>query len=87
MQLAVFNDQRPCSGGALTPELRCTNHPVVVLRIIQDGIVLDVQPIIQNDRKYITLNLNPTVAELQRPIPYPAQKGKSNRFYHPWQPV
>ena len=37
--------------------------------VIQDGIVLDVQPIIQNDRKYITLNLNPTVAELQRPIP------------------
>ena len=37
--------------------------------VIQDGIVLDVNPIIQNDRKYITLNLNPTVAELQRPIP------------------
>lgn len=37
--------------------------------VIQDGLVLDVQPIIQNDRKYITLNLNPTVAELQRPIP------------------
>ncbi|MFK7739609.1 MAG: hypothetical protein AB8H80_04735 [Planctomycetota bacterium] len=37
--------------------------------VIQDGIVLDVQPVIMNDRKYITLNLNPTVAELQRPIP------------------
>jgi type II secretory pathway component HofQ len=37
--------------------------------VIQDGIVLDVSPVIQNDRKYITLNLNPTVAELQRPIP------------------
>lgn len=37
--------------------------------VIQDGIVLDVQPIILNDRKYILLNLNPTVAELQRPIP------------------
>lgn len=37
--------------------------------VIQDGIVLDVQPVIQNDRKYIILNLNPTVAELQRPIP------------------
>jgi type II secretory pathway component GspD/PulD (secretin) len=37
--------------------------------VIQDGLVLDVQPIIQHDRKYITLNLNPTVAELQRPIP------------------
>jgi type II secretory pathway component GspD/PulD (secretin) len=37
--------------------------------VIQDGIVLDVQPIILNDRKYIILNLNPTVAELTRPIP------------------
>jgi general secretion pathway protein D len=37
--------------------------------VIQDGIVLDVQPVIMNDRKYIVLNLNPTVAELQRPIP------------------
>ena len=37
--------------------------------VIQDGIVLDVQPVILNDRKYILLNLNPTVAELQRPIP------------------
>lgn len=37
--------------------------------VIQDGIVLDVQPVIQHDRKYIILNLNPTVAELQRPIP------------------
>ncbi len=36
--------------------------------VIQDGIVLDVQPVILNDRKYIILNLNPTVAELQRPI-------------------
>ena len=37
--------------------------------VIQDGLVLDVQPIILHDRKYILLNLNPTVAELQRPIP------------------
>ncbi len=37
--------------------------------VIQDGIVLDVQPVIQQDRKYIILNLNPTIAELQRPIP------------------
>ncbi len=37
--------------------------------VIQDGIVLDVQPVIQQDRKYIILNLNPTVAELTRPIP------------------
>ena len=37
--------------------------------VIQDGIVLDVQPIIQQDRKYIIMQLQPTVAELQRPIP------------------
>lgn len=37
--------------------------------VIQDGLVLDVSPIIMNDRKYIVLNLNPTVAELERPIP------------------
>jgi Flp pilus assembly secretin CpaC len=37
--------------------------------VIQDGIVLDVKPVIHHDRKYITLSLNPTVAELQRPIP------------------
>jgi len=37
--------------------------------VIQDGIVLDVQPVIQHDRKYIILTLSPTVAELQRPIP------------------
>lgn len=37
--------------------------------IIQDGIVLDVEPTIQHDRKYIILNLNPTVSELTRPIP------------------
>lgn len=37
--------------------------------VIQDGIVLDVQPIIQQDRKYIIMQLQPTVAELTRPIP------------------
>ncbi|MFO0418334.1 MAG: hypothetical protein ACK53T_02895 [Planctomycetota bacterium] len=36
--------------------------------VVQDGLVLDVQPTILNDRKYIILNLNPTVAELERPI-------------------
>ncbi len=37
--------------------------------VIQDGVVLDVQPIIQQDRKFIIMNLTPTVAELTRPIP------------------
>lgn len=37
--------------------------------VIQDGLVLDVRPVISFDRKHITLNLQPTVAELQLPIP------------------
>ena len=37
--------------------------------VLQDGIVLDVKPTISYDRKYITLELRPTVAELQQPIP------------------
>jgi len=37
--------------------------------VIQDGIVLDVRPMISYDRKYVTLDLQPTIAELQRPIP------------------
>jgi general secretion pathway protein D len=31
---------------------------------IQEGVVLDVRPIISSDRKYVTLELQPTVAEL-----------------------
>ena len=37
--------------------------------VIQDGLVLEVEPVILNDRKYILLKIDPTVAELQRPIP------------------
>ncbi len=37
--------------------------------VIQDGIVLDVRPTIAHDRKNIMLSLQPTVAELTRPIP------------------
>lgn len=37
---------------------------------IQDGVVLDVRPIVSSDKKYITLELRPQVAELEaRPIP------------------
>lgn len=39
-----------------------------IVDVIQDGLVLDVQPIILNDRKHMLLSLTPTVAELQRPI-------------------
>lgn len=37
--------------------------------VIQDGVVLDVKPVIAYDRKHVMLQLQPTVAELQRPIP------------------
>jgi general secretion pathway protein D len=36
--------------------------------IIQEGVVLDVRPTISYDRKYITLEIQATVAELQQPI-------------------
>lgn len=39
-----------------------------IVDVIQDGLVLDVQPIILNDRKHMLLSLTPTVSELQRPI-------------------
>lgn len=38
------------------------------ISIIPDGISLDVRPTIHQDRKYITLELQPTVATLIRPI-------------------
>ena len=34
-----------------------------------DGVVLDVKPVVSADRRYITLELRPTVATLVRPIP------------------
>lgn len=40
-----------------------------VVDVIQDGVVLDVRPIISSDRRYITMDLRPTVAQLTRPIP------------------
>ncbi len=40
-----------------------------IIGIIQDGLVLDVQPTVSHDRKYITLQLRPTIATLVRPIP------------------
>jgi type II secretory pathway component GspD/PulD (secretin) len=40
-----------------------------VVDVIQDGVILDVRPIVSADRKFITLELRPTVANLRRPIP------------------
>jgi type II secretory pathway component GspD/PulD (secretin) len=40
-----------------------------IVGVIQDGLVLDVQPTVSHDRKYVTMQLKPTIATLQRPIP------------------
>jgi type II secretory pathway component GspD/PulD (secretin) len=39
------------------------------IAIIQDGLDLDVKPIVSNDRRYVTLQLQPTIATLKRPLP------------------
>ncbi|MFH1022552.1 MAG: hypothetical protein V1809_04130 [Planctomycetota bacterium] len=38
------------------------------ISIVQDGVVFDVRPIVSHDRRYITLDLKPTVATLRRPM-------------------
>jgi type II secretory pathway component GspD/PulD (secretin) len=40
-----------------------------IVQTIRDGIILDVKPIVSADRRFITMELRPTVAELVRPIP------------------
>jgi len=40
-----------------------------IVGVVSDGIVLDVRPTISQDRKYILLELRPTVATLLRPMP------------------
>ena len=39
-----------------------------VIGVIQDGLTLDVRPTISNDRQYVTLELRPTIVDLQTPI-------------------
>ncbi len=39
-----------------------------VIGVAQEGIVLDVRPTISYDRKYVTLDVQTTVAELERPF-------------------
>jgi type II secretory pathway component GspD/PulD (secretin) len=39
-----------------------------IVAVVQDGVVLDVRPVVSADRRFITLELRPTVAELRRPI-------------------
>jgi type II secretory pathway component GspD/PulD (secretin)/tetratricopeptide (TPR) repeat protein len=40
-----------------------------IVRTILDGMVLDVMPTISNDRRFITIEVQPTVAELVLPMP------------------
>jgi type II secretory pathway component GspD/PulD (secretin) len=39
-----------------------------IISVVEDGVILDVRPVVSADRRFITLELRPTVAELQRPI-------------------
>lgn len=39
-----------------------------VIKTIQDGVVLDVRPVVSADRRFITLEMRPSVATLKRPI-------------------
>ena len=39
-----------------------------IVAVIQDGVILDVRPVVSADRRFITLELRPTVAVLKRPI-------------------
>lgn len=39
-----------------------------VVDVIEEGVTLDVRPIVSNDRRFVTLELRPTVATLMRPI-------------------
>ncbi|MFV1958694.1 MAG: hypothetical protein ACC662_04705, partial [Planctomycetota bacterium] len=39
-----------------------------VIQTIQDGVVLDVRPVVSSDHRFVTLELRPTVALLTRPI-------------------
>jgi type II secretory pathway component GspD/PulD (secretin) len=36
--------------------------------VVKEGVILDVRPIVSNDRRFVSLELRPTVATLKRPI-------------------
>lgn len=40
-----------------------------IVDTISDGLVLDVKPTVSNDRRFVTIELQPTIAQLVRPIP------------------
>lgn len=39
-----------------------------VIGVIQDGLTLDVRPTVSNDRRYVTMELRPTIVDLVTPI-------------------
>jgi hypothetical protein len=39
-----------------------------IVEVIQDGVILDVRPVVSADRRFVTLELRPTIALLKRPI-------------------
>jgi type II secretory pathway component GspD/PulD (secretin)/tetratricopeptide (TPR) repeat protein len=39
-----------------------------IIEVIQDGVILDVRPVVSADRRFVTLELRPTIAQLKRPI-------------------
>ncbi len=39
------------------------------INVVRDGVVLDVRPVVSADRRFITMELRPTVMELLTPIP------------------
>ena len=40
-----------------------------IVDTISDGFVLDIRPTVSNDRRFVTIELQPTIATLLRPIP------------------
>lgn len=39
-----------------------------LIAVVEDGVILDVRPVVSADRRFLTLEVRPTVAELKRPI-------------------
>ena len=39
-----------------------------LIDVVQDGLTLDVRPTVSHDRKYVTMEVQPTLASLLRPI-------------------
>ena len=40
-----------------------------IVDVIRDGTILDVRPVVSSDRRFVTMEVRPTVMDLQEPIP------------------